>query len=413
MKLITTILALGATAQMAWAANGSLLTGIGPASGAQGGTGVSSNSGTIDAIHKNAATVGAQVYGEGKVNAELVLNVFKQGPKSDTGFGAVDSKAGVALMPSIGAGYKINDDWAFGVGVITYGGGVADFSTLAAHSGVDTKHMLIKLQPAVSYRANEWLSVGVAPILNYSTLYTNVLENSVQSTRAADAKFGVGAQAGVALKPAKGLDIGVTYQTRSKLGFKNMIDWGVLTTGTSTGLSPITVTQPTELAAGISYSITDTWRVAFDWRYIGWRGAAGYGDLGWTDQNVFALGTQYQLDKLALRAGFNYAKSPIESRTGTNGLGNYNFQGTTLPTVLVDRLNMIAFPAMGQSHITVGAGYAVSSDIDLDLAFLYMPKVTTVRSGTTLVTPPSTLGPYSLTTELTQWSVTVGGTYRF
>ena len=36
-------------------------------------------------------------------------------------------------------------------------------------------------------------------------------------------------------------------------------------------------------------------------------------DPGWDDQVVYALGVAYQLsDKLALRAGFNYAASPID-----------------------------------------------------------------------------------------------------
>ncbi len=413
MKLITTILALSAGAQMAWASNGSLLHGLSPSSSAQGGVGVARNQSTIEAIHKNAATIGAQNYGEGKVNAEAAFTIINQKPSVDVGAGFTSSKAGVSFLPAIGASYKINNDWAFGIGVMSYGGGVSDFSTLAAYSGIQTKHSLVKLQPGVSYNANEWLSIGVAPILNYAGLTTNVLEAGTQSTRSADNKFGLGVQAGIALKPVKGLDVGVTYTSQSKLGFTNMIDWGVLTTGTPSGLSPITVTQPTEIAAGVAYAVTDAWRVAFDWRYIAWRGAAGYGDLGWNDQQVLALGTSYQLEKLQLRAGFNWGKTPIDSATGVNGIKITNFQGANLPNVLLDRFNLIAFPALAQTHITVGAGYQVTNGFDLDVAFMYSPKVSVVRSGTTLVAAPSTLGPYSITSEIQQWSATLAGTYRF
>ena len=67
MKTIISILALCATAQMAWAANGSLLIGISPSSNAQGGTGVATSTTTIDAIHKNPASLGAQVFGKDRM----------------------------------------------------------------------------------------------------------------------------------------------------------------------------------------------------------------------------------------------------------------------------------------------------------------------------------------------------------
>jgi len=414
MKTIVSFLALCATAQMAWAANGNLLIGISPSSNAQGGTGVASSTTTIDAIHKNPANLAGQMFGADRINAELVTNFYKQGPTANAGAGATASLAGVVVLPSIGVSYQINENWTFGLGALAYGGGIADYSNLTTVpgntlGGIQTKHELLKIQPGVSYRANEWLSIGFAPIMNYSTLVTNEATSGTQSVRSSDGRFGIGAQTGITLKPAKGLDIGFTYSTRSKMTFQNMIDFTLLSTNGATagGLNPITVTQPTEVAAGVGYVLTDDWKVAFDWRYIGWRGAAGYGDLGWADQHVFALGTQYKLNKLALRGGFNYGKNPIESRTGINGAAGYNFQGTTLPTVVVDRLNLIAFPAFAQSHFTFGAGYPVSDAFDLDLAFMYAPKVTTVRSGTVGATA------YALTTEVTQWSVSAGGSYRF
>ncbi|RLB13673.1 MAG: hypothetical protein DRG82_15240 [Deltaproteobacteria bacterium] len=47
-------------------------------------------------------------------------------------------------------------------------------------------------------------------------------------------------------------------------------------------------------------------------RWYNWADAKGYEDFDWDNQWVFALGVQYRpVGKLALRAGFNYGKNPV------------------------------------------------------------------------------------------------------
>ncbi len=410
MKKLFSLVLLSAMAQSAWAANGSLLIGISPNSTAMGGTGVSNSTNVTDAIYKNPALLGAQKFGDGKLNLELSGSVFKQGPNANVGAGAFDTKSGVEVMPNIAAAFPINSSWTFGVGIYSYGGGVADFSglTTSGLQGIKTKHQLNKLQPTISYNATDWLKVGLAPFLNYNQLTTNEALLGTQTTRNANGQFGAGLQAGAAIKLPAGFDLGLSYTSKSTMTFENIINLSLLTAtpNPTGGLDKLVVDQPTEFAVGLGYSVFENWRLAFDYRFIAWQGAGGYRDLGWIDQNVLALGTELKLNKLAMRAGINYAKSPIASDVNRNPAGFTPFQDVSMKNSSLDLLNLVAFPALAEWHFTLGAGYAIADNFDIDLAFMYAPTSSATRSG------PNGVG-YSFTTSVVQWSTSLGATYRF
>ncbi len=419
MKLIQSLVILLSMSQTLWAANGSLLIGVSPASNGMGGTGVGSTSSSFDAIHKNSALLSTQAFKESKINAEVITTIYKQAPTANiTAAGGADSKSGVVLLPGVAVAYQLNESVTLGLAAGAHGGGVVDFSGLAANlglSGIQDRHSLMKIQPAVAYRVNEWIRVGVSPIFNLNTLVTNEnLAGTGQSVRTANGNVVMGGQIGVSVTPTKGLDIGVTYSVKPVANtHKGAINLSLLgpAAGVVATLNDIKVQQPTEIAAGVGYSVTDNWRVALDYRFIGWQGTAGYGDLGWKDQNVIALGTQYKLEKLAMRAGFNYGRSPVQSATGLNPAGTVNFQGTTIKQSSLDVLNLVAFPALSETHFTLGAGYAVTDSFDVDLAFMLSPSYTVNRAGAPLVAggAPS----YNFATTVKQWSVTAGASYRF
>jgi long-chain fatty acid transport protein len=57
-------------------------------------------------------------------------------------------------------------------------------------------------------------------------------------------------------------------------------------------------------------------KVGMDIRWINWKNAKGYKEFQWNDQWVIALGGEFKpMQKLALRAGYNYGKSPIRGGT--------------------------------------------------------------------------------------------------
>ena len=73
--------------------------------------------------------------------------------------------------------------------------------------------------------------------------------------------------------------------------------------------------------------------------------------LDWDDQIVLALGVEYgATPDLTLRGGFNYADNPVPAET-------------LIPI----------FPAVVQSHITLGAGYRINEAFSLDAAYEFVP----------------------------------------
>lgn len=78
-------------------------------------------------------------------------------------------------------------------------------------------------------------------------------------------------------------------------------------------------------------------------------GANGLG-FGWTDQTIYKLGVDWTFsEKINLRAGWNYAKSPIPE-----------------DQVL---FNMLA-PATPEHHLTLGGGYFFTENVTLDANFM-------------------------------------------
>ncbi|HIP46593.1 MAG TPA: hypothetical protein EYG95_03430 [Campylobacterales bacterium] len=103
-----------------------------------------------------------------------------------------------------------------------------------------------------------------------------------------------------------------------------------------------------------------------------WSDADGYDAFQWDDQDVFVLGGSYKAtDALTLRAGYNYAESPLHDKTFTTAtVGGVPFQPGNIAY-----FNALGFPAYSDSHITGGLSYQISKSTGLDVAYVYAPEV--------------------------------------
>lgn len=82
----------------------------------------------------------------------------------------------------------------------------------------------------------------------------------------------------------------------------------------------------------------------------------------WADQTVVSLGAAYRVnDLLTLRGGINKASNPI-------------------PKELTNPL----FPAIVEEHITLGAGYQINKQLQLDMAMSHAGKVTVATPGASI-----------------------------
>ena len=191
---------------------------------------------------------------------------------------------------------------------------------------------------------------------------------------------------------------------------------GALDATNPSKLDDLTMEQPWEIALGFAYDVSDRTIFTFDYRYIAWGMAEGYKDFGWENQNVFAFGMQYTGSKYVLRAGYNYAASPISNVEGESGALMTNVQGHLVFDQAVSMLNMVGFPAIATTHFTAGLGYALTEDVDFDFGVMYAPEATTSRSGQL---SPITTGidsidmSYEYETSMEQLTLSYGVNYRF
>jgi long-chain fatty acid transport protein len=157
----------------------------------------------------------------------------------------------------------------------------------------------------------------------------------------------------------------------------------------------------------MAWDATDAFKLALDYRFIRWTSGNAYKKLGWNDQSVIALGGQYKFDKLSVRLGFNYGKSPLNDLSDQNGLKSVDIDGHSVFASSLSRLNAFAIPVIAQTHLSGGLGYSLTQDLDLNTAFVYVFENTRTFSGVNSKTA------YSMTTKVSQWSASLGAVYRF
>ena len=203
-------------------------------------------------------------------------------------------------------------------------------------------------QPMVSYKFNDWASIGVSyiyakGIVDWDKAVTNLGGTlNINDEKATGSGFGVGFY----LKPSSNLDLSIAY--RSPVIMK--ADNGV---ATFTGVPEAVLTSPQlnvgadgqdaftaelplvdEYTIGLTYKITPKWLVSAGFNYHGWE---RYSKLTLDFENAqvgnqadktvlvspknfknaktFRIGTQYMLtDKLAGRLGYYFDESPYEDK---------------------------------------------------------------------------------------------------
>ena len=96
------------------------------------------------------------------------------------------------------------------------------------------------------------------------------------------------------------------------------------------------------------------------------------------------------IPRLSVRAGYTYGKNPLNpSRAFEN----------------------IAFPAIAEHHITAGAGYDLLARLSINIAGMVSPKAT--LSGSNAAYPAQGGAAIaSYTTQLTQWAIDLGVSWR-
>lgn len=354
---IVAALALGATS--AFATNGSVMIGTGAKARGMGGIGIGMGHGAESALTNPAMITTMKSDNEASIGGTLFMPNVKYKSSGSTGGGTdapnKKSDADKFVIPAVSAASKVNENFYMGVGIWGTSGLGVDYRDEATHLNMVTSLQSMQFGVPLVY-ANEGFAIGVTPIVQYTSLDINYNNGAnVGDGQATDINFGYNVGVKYTIDD---VTLGAVYKSKIKADIKNQLVNAVGGMGgTLDGINPYTNTKlssPAELGAGISYKMGAN-TFAFDYKRIFWSEADTYKDFKWHDQDVFALGYEYDAGKWAARAGYEYAKSAVR---------NTNNQ-------LINMFNALGFPGTQEHHITAGGSYLLSDKVSIDGAATY------------------------------------------
>ena len=427
---LVAVMAMSATS--AFATNGDNLIGLGAKSRAMGGTGIAHFNGAESATSNPALITKSKgtSFAFGGTYFTPDVQVKTEGTAFGSGAfdGSYDSDAKHNVIPYVALTENLGNGFAVGISMFGSAGMGTDWRSNGALNEPDalpllsgsaatgdlglysmrSNLLLLKFSVPMAYSQDNW-SVGIAPVLMYGSLdiafqqpdtayginpggaacdpsdsadiaagctaVPNGGSNDVG--RGSSSSFGLGLELGASYElPEVGLTLGAVYHSSIEMEYKNQISTAASafnygTTNPAYGGFSDKLEQPAEYGLGVDWTEGDI-SVTADWKNIRWGNARGYQDFGWENQNVYALGAEYRMDDLALRAGYNYAKNPIKNNTDTGSVSGYpTSQGGNSHGDTMNAFNHVMFPAITERHYTIGAGYQFTKNVAADFAFTY------------------------------------------
>ncbi|MDO8525949.1 MAG: outer membrane protein transport protein [Candidatus Omnitrophota bacterium] len=278
-------------------------------------------------------------------------------------------KSNITYLPGGNAGvsYRIpgTDKYpvSVGCGVFTMAGIALNYPSSRLNSAltgnydkmIDLRSM--RIAPGIAVAFNDKLSFGGTANIGIQGLRTNMATSILSGGRyletagGGDWDFvpGGGFTLGLLYKFNEMLDLGAAYESHGWMGhhykYKDSLPY---------------IDEPPVISVGLSLKPVKNLELTYDTRYINWtdvklaRNGPSSGGFGWGDQWVFAVGGEYTFkdkkenDKLKLRLGYNYGKSPIQPHVV--------FANALLPVIM-------------EHHLTTGFSYFITKNLSLDFVW--------------------------------------------
>lgn len=384
-----TLVAIPATA---FATDGHFLHGVGAVNSALGGAAVASNTSVLGSFFVNPAGLASY---DG-TNVEMGFELMKPertvtstyGPMT----GSTTSISEFTPIPAFGFTTHLSDKVVVGLAGLGIGGfGVnypADMSNpilMPAPNGfghVYSNFGLMKIVPAVAWKASDKLRFGLAVNIDWASLAVNPMPTAAPnadpgpdgkpytaddrayyaSASSADGAFGFGVQAGLQYQMNDKLAVGLAYTSaqmfqdfeyQSVNANPNLPSFGTART------FKFRMDAPAIYAAGLAWQPTTRLQTAADLKYYTYKSTKGFDEVGynqdfsvkgfgWDNILVVALGAQFAAnDKVTLRGGYNYSGNPIPDE----------YSMFNLPA-----------PAVVQHNISGGFGYKMRPGVEINVA---------------------------------------------
>jgi long-chain fatty acid transport protein len=327
------------------------------------------------------------------------------------------------MVPTVGVpmGYYVkplDEKWAVGMGIYVPFGLITDYESgfEGRYFGDRSEVRVITLQPTVSYRINDQLSVGFGPTINrIDGELTSAVLNPL-SLGSNDGKVKVkgddtalGFNAGVLFELDPRTRFGLTYHSKVDYTLKGdtTVSGSGFVLGSSAGKydASLDLETPESVDFSVTHDLNDAWTLYAGSTWTRWsrleeievenKGVGGLlgpalstitEEQDWRDTWSYAVGAAYKLNQQwTLRAGLAYDQSPARNE----------FRSPRIPTD--DR-----------KILSLGAAWSPNDDMTIDVAYSYLKEDDAKIDQTSPIK-----GAYSATYKNSAHGLGAQVTYRF
>ena len=352
--------ALSVVVPNAFATNGIIQAGNGMVAHGMGGAGLS-NAGEAAAGMDNPALISQTGNSLGLGYSIFMPNRFHGNATSMT-----RSDTHAFAIPQLAYTSKVND--AINGGLMVYAAGGMNTDYGATKESVDLSMLFVA--PTMSYALNKKISLGGSLLVVYENFRARNAFAAFGGYTDENTATGYGLKLGMDTKITDGISVGVIVQPKLKMSeidtFKKYINFvaGAATGGVASFTGDAALTLPNEFGVGAKFAVSKDIDINTDLMYYQWTSVDLFKFFGWEDQTVLKAGAEWRTsDKWALRAGFNYGKSPIQGD-----------KKIIPPSPFTAVSGNYLFPAISETHLTVGLGYKMDKNMTINAYYLYSPE---------------------------------------
>lgn len=259
----------------------------------------------------------------------------------------------------------LNEQWTFGLGFYVPYGMITEYEKgfQGRFFGDYSEVNVVTLQPTLSYRVNDYLSLGFGPTFNRveGRLETAALVDSGRIVIEGD-DTAVGFNAGLLLELSERTRLGVTYHS--------MVDYRLEGKTSVSGIpapvngdyqTTLDLRTPEMIDSSITHQLNDRWTVYAGAAWTRWSRLQTIKPVSafpvaleekqhWNNSWSYATGVSYALSKeLTLRSGIAFDQSPTNNHERS-------------PRI----------PSGDRVAISFGLGWTLSEQMSLDLAYSYL-----------------------------------------
>jgi long-chain fatty acid transport protein len=274
---------------------------------------------------------------------------------------------------------KLNQDWSIGFGVLSYFGlgEKYDDNWVGRYYVQESMLLGMTLTPAVSYRVNDWLSIGAGLNVMYGYLNNEVAINNAGTQpdgqlKYKDEEWGYGGNFGILVEPKPGTRFGLTYLTEGKLDFSDVPEFSglgpVLATvlrnrGLTTNNLDMSMTVPQMVMFSVYHELNPKRAIMGN---VGWQDWSRFGkvDVGINTSNPQSLtvDSDYK-DTWHVALGVQYRHSPV-----------WTFScGIAYDSSAVDDDKRTVTLPMGEAwRFALGAQYSLNPNLTLGAAYEFL-----------------------------------------